>query len=84
MNHPSSCTIKAIGEYFANGTLPEHGTECEPDMKAFEYLEQITAAAEGNGTVETRDLKSDILDTVYTMAKRQSGNDDMARFGASL
>ncbi|CAM1505166.1 Fc.00g108030.m01.CDS01 [Cosmosporella sp. VM-42] len=36
MNHPSNCTIKAIGEYFANGTLPEHGTRCKPNQPAFE------------------------------------------------
>ena len=37
MNHPSECTIKAIGEYFANGTLPEVGTVCDTDMTGFEY-----------------------------------------------
>ncbi|KAF2466229.1 uncharacterized protein BDR25DRAFT_359596 [Lindgomyces ingoldianus] len=26
---------------FANGTLPEHGTICEPDMKVFKFLKQI-------------------------------------------
>lgn len=36
MNHRSECTIKAIREYFANGTLPEHGTKCKPDQTAFD------------------------------------------------
>lgn len=36
MNHRSECTIKAIREYFANGTLPEHGTRCKPDQTAFD------------------------------------------------
>lgn len=36
MNHPSECTIKAIGDYFVNGTLPEQGTVCEPSQPAYE------------------------------------------------
>lgn len=40
MNHPSECTIKAIGEYFANGTLPEHGAVCEPIQPATELWKE--------------------------------------------
>ena len=51
MNHPSSCTINAIGAYFANGTLPEHGTVCEPDMPMFEYAtELLLQASNSTGT----------------------------------
>lgn len=32
---PSICTAKAVREYFVNGTLPEEGTVCEPDMLPF-------------------------------------------------
>ncbi|PLB49313.1 alpha/beta-hydrolase [Aspergillus steynii IBT 23096] len=46
MNHPSECTIKAIGAYFANGTLPEHGTVCEPIQPAYELWEEANEALE--------------------------------------
>ena len=61
MNHPSACTIKAIHDYFNNGTLPEVGTVCEPDKPAFEVaLESITASVGNNtGTREKRDVGSD-------------------------
>ncbi|KAL0575351.1 hypothetical protein V5O48_006630 [Marasmius crinis-equi] len=39
----SSCTFKAIGAYFANGTLPEEGTVCPMD-------EGLFAVAGGNST----------------------------------
>ncbi|KAH8898034.1 TAP domain-containing protein [Thozetella sp. PMI_491] len=32
---PSSCTVKYIQEYFANGTLPSPGTICQPDLPLF-------------------------------------------------
>ena len=41
MSHPSSCTAKAVSAYFANGTIPESGTECEPDLPVFEYIESL-------------------------------------------
>jgi hypothetical protein len=41
MSHPSSCTAKAVSSYFANGTMPESGTECEPDLPVFEYIESL-------------------------------------------
>jgi TAP-like protein len=41
MSHPSSCTVKAVSAYFVNGTMPELGTECEPDLPVFEYIESL-------------------------------------------
>ncbi|KAF4978472.1 hypothetical protein FZEAL_5158 [Fusarium zealandicum] len=38
MNHPSNCTIKAVREYFEDGTLPKLGTVCKPNKPAFEQL----------------------------------------------
>ncbi|CAM1505419.1 Fc.00g110560.m01.CDS01 [Cosmosporella sp. VM-42] len=32
----STCTAKYIRTYFQNGTLPESGTECEPDYELFQ------------------------------------------------
>ncbi|KAK2765146.1 hypothetical protein FQN54_008845 [Arachnomyces sp. PD_36] len=36
MRHPSICTAKAVKAYFLNGTMPEGGTYCPPDVSAFE------------------------------------------------
>jgi pimeloyl-ACP methyl ester carboxylesterase len=33
---PSLCTALRLREYFVNGTLPEEGTVCEPDILPFE------------------------------------------------
>lgn len=41
-NNPSLCTIKAIQEYFGNGTLPAPGTMCLPELRPFEYKEAPT------------------------------------------
>lgn len=32
---PSLCTVKAVGEYFRTGKLPEPGTKCQSDKKPF-------------------------------------------------
>ncbi|CAE7175295.1 unnamed protein product [Rhizoctonia solani] len=29
--HPSLCTIKHVGDYFVNGTVPKNGTHCTPE-----------------------------------------------------
>ncbi|KAJ4377477.1 hypothetical protein N0V83_000302 [Neocucurbitaria cava] len=52
MNHPSNCTIKAIHDYFNDGTLPEVGTVCEPNQPAYEIALEAAAAASGNNTTE--------------------------------
>ena len=39
--HPSLCTGHAIRAYFANGTLPEEGTECEPDVEAWDVPDMV-------------------------------------------
>lgn len=36
--HPSTCTTEAVRAYFVNGTLPEEGAYCEPDVNAFEVM----------------------------------------------
>lgn len=33
----SKCTEEYVRQYFFEGTLPEDGTECEPDLPAFAY-----------------------------------------------
>jgi hypothetical protein len=33
---PSACTARVVHAYFANGTLPEPGTQCEQDYQFFE------------------------------------------------
>ncbi|KAK7427379.1 hypothetical protein QQZ08_006148 [Neonectria magnoliae] len=40
-SHASNCTLDAIAEYFIDGTLPEVGTVCKPNMLAFEYAEWL-------------------------------------------
>ncbi|ERF70267.1 hypothetical protein EPUS_09105 [Endocarpon pusillum Z07020] len=35
IGQPSLCTYKAIREYFINGTLPDTGTQCDPDVTDF-------------------------------------------------
>ncbi|KAM5349486.1 hypothetical protein ACJ41O_005991 [Fusarium nematophilum] len=44
-NHLSNCISEAIGNNFANGTLPELGTVCKPNMNSFAQLEAEQAAA---------------------------------------
>ncbi|THC94863.1 hypothetical protein EYZ11_005664 [Aspergillus tanneri] len=72
MNHPSECTIKAIGEYFANGTLPEQGMVCQPDMTGYELLKSADANDVG-GDVETRSVrKTSLMEEVYAHARTPS------------
>jgi pimeloyl-ACP methyl ester carboxylesterase len=49
MNHPSACTIRAIHDYFNDGTLPEVGTVCEPDQPAFELALEAAGLSEDGG-----------------------------------
>ena len=42
---PSNCTNQAIEKYFVEGTLPEVGAECDPDMSAFDYALSLEAKA---------------------------------------
>lgn len=37
-NAPSNCTNDIIAAYFADATLPEEGTWCEPDVEASYYF----------------------------------------------
>lgn len=37
-NAPSKCTDDIIAAYFADATLPEEGTWCEPDVEANYYF----------------------------------------------
>jgi pimeloyl-ACP methyl ester carboxylesterase len=45
---PSRCTEELIRTYFLEGALPDHETECQPDMGAFE----LAYAGAGNATTE--------------------------------
>ncbi|KAH8679398.1 Alpha/Beta hydrolase protein [Ilyonectria robusta] len=40
-SHASNCTLNAIADYFTEGTLPEIGTVCKPNMLAFEYAKYL-------------------------------------------
>ena len=35
IGQPSLCTSRAIREYLVNGTLPDPGTQCDPDVTGF-------------------------------------------------
>lgn len=48
---PNNCSWGVIRNYFADGTLPEEGMECETDEDAFEFA--IRRALERNATEET-------------------------------
>ncbi|KAJ2970511.1 hypothetical protein NUW58_g9672 [Xylaria curta] len=37
IQHPSLCTARAIQNFFRNGTLPEHGTLCDPVAPPFTF-----------------------------------------------
>jgi hypothetical protein len=54
MNHPSACTIKAIHDYFNDGTLPKVGTTCEPDQTGFQIALEVLAELTGNSTIQKR------------------------------
>lgn len=79
-SQPSTCTINAVIKYFEDGTLPEPGTVCEPDMTAFELI-----AAQANGTtVEARgegNEESPFMRDLYDLARKQRKDDLTARFG---
>lgn len=49
MNHPSNCTIKAVRDYFFDGTLPERGTECQPNEGIFEYAATLAEQVSEGG-----------------------------------
>jgi hypothetical protein len=51
MNHPSNCTIKAIHDYFNDGTLPDVGTKCEPNQTGYE-IALAYAELVGNSTMQ--------------------------------
>lgn len=39
--HPSLCTGRAIREFFVDGTLPDEGTECTPDLAPFDLPDPL-------------------------------------------
>jgi pimeloyl-ACP methyl ester carboxylesterase len=80
MNHPSSCSIKAVGEYFKDGVMPAYGTECEPDLNVFETWLAGLEAAQGNQTTnEKRDMDPSMT-ALYEMSRRDAMN-GKAKFG---
>jgi pimeloyl-ACP methyl ester carboxylesterase len=70
MNHPSKCTTNAVSAYFNEGTLPEIGTECEPDKTGFEHVLDLLAAAGGNGTTTKRSVGNQSIRQAFELAKR--------------
>ena len=68
MRHPSICTAKAVRSYFVNGTMPEEGTICEPDVGAFEV-----AAAGGEGASSEEDRR--LLRRMVEYASLDKGGD---------
>ncbi|KAI9147281.1 putative hydrolase [Paramyrothecium foliicola] len=47
---PSNCTWQAIGNYFANGTLPEINARCHPDVEILDIA--LAALGEAGGGIE--------------------------------
>ncbi|KAF5004614.1 hypothetical protein FDECE_8889 [Fusarium decemcellulare] len=45
-SHASNCTLDIISEYFIDGTLPEVGTVCKPNMSAFEYAKYVAGLSQ--------------------------------------
>lgn len=80
MNHPSNCTIKAIHDYFNDGTLPEVGTVCEPNQSGFEVALAALRAQGGDG-LEKRDLRHDdriaLAKRGFAQAKHQVDNREL-------
>ncbi|KAK4501104.1 hypothetical protein PRZ48_006910 [Zasmidium cellare] len=69
-NHPSLCTLRAIGDYFREGTLPDVGTECEPGRNGWELIDEAVRN-EGIVTIqeEVRDEEErEMLQKVYDAA----------------
>ncbi|KAF2163471.1 hypothetical protein M409DRAFT_57376 [Zasmidium cellare ATCC 36951] len=69
-NHPNLCTLRAIGDYFRNGELPDVGTECEPGKNGWEMIDE---AVRNNGVVTVREEVRDedereMLQSVYDAA----------------
>ncbi|KAG8625890.1 hypothetical protein KVT40_006291 [Elsinoe batatas] len=69
-NHPSLCTMRAIGDYFTNGTLPEAGAECAPQKNGWAM---VAEALQNNGTVTvTEDVRDEqerrMMERVYALA----------------
>ncbi|KAJ4268709.1 hypothetical protein NW762_002777 [Fusarium torreyae] len=53
LSAPSACSIRYVREYFQNGTLPDAGTECDPDYDLFEMPglgEEVTTLDELSAT----------------------------------
>jgi hypothetical protein len=80
MNHPSNCTIKAIHDYFNDGTLPEVGTVCEPNQSGFEVALAALEEAQGGNGIEKRSLRHGVRIALakrgFAQAKHQIQNRD--------
>ena len=37
---PSLCTVKYVRQYFVDGTLPQAGTVCQPNLGPFDTIEE--------------------------------------------
>lgn len=81
--HPSLCTAHAVRAYFADGTLPEEGTECEPDVAPFDLEYELLADAPGqkrrsvDGDITEEDAR--LLQALRNMSRRKMGNGQRLR-----
>jgi hypothetical protein len=50
--HPSICTARAVRAYFIDGTMPDEGTVCQPDVPAFQVAFAGGQGAKRNTTEE--------------------------------
>lgn len=69
---PSRCTSDHVRAYFLEGVLPDPGTECEPDMPAFELAYLIVSPGGGGTSNET---SSPGQEPVPAPAEEESGNE---------
>lgn len=77
--HPSVCSGRAIRAYFEDGTVPEKGTECEPDVKAFDLPNEFEGILPSSGGVVGRDARGEIMgeeDVRLYEAMREMGRRD--------
>ncbi|KAM0718309.1 hypothetical protein Q7P37_006641 [Cladosporium fusiforme] len=68
-NHPSLCTLRAIGKYFSDGTLPSVGAKCTPAKSGWDLTVE---AATYDGTVAvTEEVRDDqerkMMESIYGM-----------------
>lgn len=71
----SACTAQHIRDYMVDGTLPEEGTVCEPDMPVFFNMTPIEFVLEKNKVFKALITDSNALDLEEAMANQANNTD---------